>query len=285
MKKNLFYKKGQKIKKLFYVKIIIAVLPLFIFPLESLTKTEVYFSLYDDPQSVIIEHIKNAEELINIAMYTFTDSDIAWALVHARDRGVSIKIYLDSKEINGEYSKSRFFINEGIDNIRISSNNALMHNKLAIIDNKIVITGSYNWTASAGQRNDENLLILDDEETVRRYIDYFNNLWNDKSCDVKYKELLNHPGIKPPITQKTFQETTSISTQLKNSDKYININTASLEELEILWGVGEVIAQNIINYRESCGGFQEPEEIMLVEGIGSNKWYLWKLEDWIITVN
>ena len=44
-------------------------------------------------------------------MYTFTDSDIAWAVVRAKDRGVAIKLYLDSKEVNSEYSKSRFFIN------------------------------------------------------------------------------------------------------------------------------------------------------------------------------
>lgn len=257
----------------------------FTFYSEAFVKTEVYFSLYNDPQSVIIEHINNAEESINIAMYTFTDSDIAWALVNAKDRGVLIRIYLDSKEINAEYSKSRFFINQGVDNIRISSNNALMHNKFTVIDSQTVITGSYNWTASARERNDENLLVLDDKETVARYLDYFNILWNDKSCDVKYTELINHPGINLSVTQNISKGPSSNSKPSVNSHKQININTASLEELKKLWGVGEVIAQNIINYRESCGGFQEPEEIVQVEGIGSNKWYLWKIEDWIITVN
>ncbi len=122
-----------------------------------IAKPLVYFSLYDDPEAVIIEHLKRAELSIHIAMYYLTDSQISQEVVNAKNRGVELKIYLDSSQIDDKYSKSRFFINEGIKNIRISSNSNLMHNKFAIIDNNIVLTGSYNWTASASERNDENL--------------------------------------------------------------------------------------------------------------------------------
>ena len=70
-----------------------------------------------------------------------------------------------------------------------------MHNKFAIIDKTIVLTGSYNWTASASERNDENLLCIDDEEIVTRYQDYFTTLWAEKHSPEKYQELLNHPGV------------------------------------------------------------------------------------------
>ncbi|MBN1970636.1 MAG: hypothetical protein JW870_14820, partial [Candidatus Delongbacteria bacterium] len=53
--------------------IILVVILVFLLSLEPLAKTEVYFSLYDDPESIIIENIDNAKESINIAMYTFTD--------------------------------------------------------------------------------------------------------------------------------------------------------------------------------------------------------------------
>ena len=49
-------------------------------------------------------------------------------------------------------------------------------------------------------------------------------------------------------------------------------------------GVGKVIAQNIINYREACGGFKTPEEIKLVDGIADKKWDKWKFEGWVIKV-
>ena len=120
---------------------------------------------------------------------------LAKAVVKAHHRGVAIKVYLDSQDISNEHSKSRFLINEGIEDIRISSGYS-NHNKFAIIDNRIVITGSYNWTASAGARNDENLLVIDDTYIVQRYHDYFYYLWDNKYSAKRYEELLRHRGIR-----------------------------------------------------------------------------------------
>jgi phosphatidylserine/phosphatidylglycerophosphate/cardiolipin synthase-like enzyme len=199
------------------ISIILIAITLFIFSLGAFAKTEVYFSLYDGPESIIIKSIENAEESINIAMYSLTDSEISRAIVRAKERGVAIRIYLDSKEVNAEHSKSRFFIKEGIKNIRLSSNRYLMHNKFAIIDNKIVITGSYNWTASAGQRNDENLLILDEEEIVKKYQDYFYHLWDNKYSIKKYNELISHSDIGSEVSQNSLKEfLISVITQIKS---------------------------------------------------------------------
>ena len=118
-----------------------------------MAKTQVCFSIYDDPEAVIIEHLSKAEQSIHIAMYFFTDSQLAREVVKAKNRGVEVNIYLDSSQVDAQYSKARFLINEGIENIRISSNSNLMHNKFAIIDNSIVLTGSYNWTASARENS------------------------------------------------------------------------------------------------------------------------------------
>jgi len=51
-------------------------------------------------------------------------------------------------------------------------------------------------------------------------------------------------------------------------DAVININTASASQLETLQGIGPVLAQRIVDYREKEGGFQKPEDIMRVSGIG-----------------
>ena len=59
------------------IVIIIVISLVFIFSLNALAKTEVYFSLYDDPEAIIIKNIDGAEEFIGIAMYTFTDEEIA----------------------------------------------------------------------------------------------------------------------------------------------------------------------------------------------------------------
>ncbi|MEN3190484.1 MAG: phospholipase D-like domain-containing protein [Atribacterota bacterium] len=274
----LIHKKQFKFR--FIVILIISLL--FIFSLNSLAKIEVYFSLYDDPESIIIKNIDNAKEFINIAMYTFTDREIAQAIIRAKDRGVDIKIYLDRSQVNAEYSKSRYFINNGIKEIRISSNNYIMHNKFAVIDNEIVITGSYNWTASAGERNDENLLVIDDKNIVKKYQNQFNNLWNNKYSTERYQELISKTNInmKPSSILETATENI-----ISPDNKIININIASLEELSKLWGVGKKIAQNIIDYRKVHGEFKVPEDIKLVDGIDDKKWNKWKEEGWVIKVN
>ncbi len=153
-----------------------------------LAKTEVYFSLYDNPQKEIIKNINQAEAFINIAMYIFTDREIAIPLVKARERGVKVRLYLDQDQVDYKYSQSRFLVQKGI-KTRISTNNYIMHNKFAIIDNRILLTGSYNWTFSANNRNDENLMVIDDPEIIALYQNQFEKLWLNKYSPQRTREL------------------------------------------------------------------------------------------------
>jgi len=260
------------------IVIILVIGLVFIFSPYALAKTEVYFSLYDDPEAVIIKNINAAEEFIGIAMYTFTDIEISQAILEAKDRGINIKIYLDRSQVKAKYSRSRYFVQNGIE-VRISSNSYIMHNKFAVIDNEIVITGSYNWTASAGERNDENLLVIDDNYVVKRYQDQFNNLWDNKYSPERYQELISEARTSPLPAPETAEEASAPS-----GNKVININTASLEELDHLWGVGEKIAQKIIDYREAHGSFKAPEDIKLIAGIDDKKWDRWEDEGWVIKI-
>lgn len=54
-----------------------------------------------------------------------------------------------------------------------------MHNKFFIIDDKILGTGSLNWTSTAMQINYENLIIIKDDQAVKNYSNYFYDLWKN----------------------------------------------------------------------------------------------------------
>ena len=147
-------------------------------PSVTLASIDVYFSLVDDPEGAIIEELNKAKKSIDIAMYYFTDRDLANAVIDAHNREVRIRVYLDKDQREAKYSKSRYLAKHGI-TIRYSSNPYNMHHKFAVIDNEVVITGSYNWTASAGGRNNENLLIIRDPPLASRYEQEFCRLWSE----------------------------------------------------------------------------------------------------------
>ncbi|MFA5927809.1 MAG: phospholipase D family protein [Candidatus Margulisiibacteriota bacterium] len=139
--------------------------------------TQVYFSPNGGCQAAIIREISKANSTIDIAMYYFTEREIAQELVKAKDRKVAIRVLLDPSQEKQKFSKSRYLLNKGI-TVKYDTGAGLMHNKFAIIDKKALITGSFNWTATAEARNAENLLIMNDAELISKYQARYEMLWN-----------------------------------------------------------------------------------------------------------
>jgi hypothetical protein len=243
-----YLKRNIKYSILIFLIIVLSI----IISISTLAKTEVYFSLYDNPQKAIIKNINQAEAFINIAMYVFTDKEIAASLINAQDKGVKIRVYLDKSQIDSKYSLSRFLVKKGI-KVRISTNDYIMHHKFAIIDNRILLTGSYNWTFSANNRNDENLLIIDDPEVIEIFQNQFVNLWTNKFSLNRTKELFNKAKVNlfsvfPPSAQ--------------TGTKIININSASLEEFVQILKISKPLAQKVIILRDELSGFKKPKDII-----------------------
>lgn len=152
----------------------------------SSSEIEVYFSPNGGAAHAIIEKIEGAKKSIDVAMYAFTNRELAWALVRAHENGLNVRVVLDGDFIKNKYSKHNFLSRRGID-VRIDKSHLLqsgesqgrMHHKFAIIDDKILITGSYNWTASAEKRNDENLLIFNNTPNlIKAYRKEFDKIWH-----------------------------------------------------------------------------------------------------------
>lgn len=138
----------------------------------------------------ILRAIAQAKREVLVAVYAFTNDEIAQALVQAYRRGVNVQVVLD-REFDQENanSKGAFLEKQGIKLRRVSGiksqtmdrGGGLMHQKFAVVDRSVVLTGSYNWTASAEKFNHENLLLFQDASPLAEdYRVEFLRLWDKK---------------------------------------------------------------------------------------------------------
>ncbi len=133
---------------------------------------DVYFSPRGHCTEAIIKQLDNANTEILIQAYSFTSVSIARAITDAQKRGVHIEIILDKSQRTAKYSGADFVAHAWATYIDVA--HAIAHNKIMIIDRKTLITGSFNFTKAAEEKNAENLLIISgNSPLVNRYIQNF----------------------------------------------------------------------------------------------------------------
>jgi len=138
--------------------------------------------------------ISHANKSIDIILYEFKwyDSNnvvakLRDALIKAHENNVSVRIILDQAdyrdqetELSKENKKTGNYLkSKGIE-VKYDSLKTTTHDKMVVIDSKIVILGSHNWGYSALTNNNEASILIKDKEIAEYYQDYFDNLW--KSC-------------------------------------------------------------------------------------------------------
>ena len=131
---------------------------------------EVYFSPNDGATEAIVREIDRARSEILVQAYSFTSAPIAKALLKANRRGVKVQAILDKSQKTQKYSSASFLTNSGIPTY-IDDKHAIAHNKIIIIDRAVVITGSFNFTKAAEEKNAENLLIIRSKELAKPYLE------------------------------------------------------------------------------------------------------------------
>ena len=163
----------------------LALILLFLFPIsnpcfaESLilpqnTPVNVYFSPKGGCTDAIINAIEQAKTEILVQAYSFTSAPIAKALVNAHKKGINVQVILDKSQRSEKYTSATFLKNAGIPTY-IDDQHAIAHNKIMIIDKETVITGSFNFTKAAEEKNAENLLIIKSKELAKIYIENWKN--------------------------------------------------------------------------------------------------------------
>ena len=141
---------------------------------------QVYFSPADNCDTHVVAAIENAKQELNIAVYSFNRQSISNAVIAAYNRGVAVRVVFDESQLTGPNSKHNELKNAGIavrKDKPTSAGTSQMHDKFAIIDKHVVITGSYNWTSNATLNNDENLLIITSDSLSETYNTEFERIW------------------------------------------------------------------------------------------------------------
>ncbi|MFH1849718.1 MAG: phospholipase D-like domain-containing protein [archaeon] len=135
---------------------------------------ENYFCPEDACEDEVLAELEAARLSVYFMTYSFTSKRIANELIVGHREGKEVRGIFERRM--GSSSVYGFLNYQGLD-IRLDNNPNTMHHKVFIIDNETVITGSYNPTANANLRNDENLLIIHDGEVAERFLEEFRVVW------------------------------------------------------------------------------------------------------------
>lgn len=135
---------------------------------------------FQDIEFHLTKHLSETKERVLIAVAWFTNINISNTLIGLKN--IDIDIIVDDNKINRESTAIQNLLNNSIKVSFIKDlqkNYYLMHNKFCVIDNKIVLTGSYNWTINANT-NDENLAFISDKDVATSYNMEFSKIKNKK---------------------------------------------------------------------------------------------------------
>ena len=131
---------------------------------------QVRFSPRGQCTQFIQEAIAKAQKTVLVQAYTFTSQPIAEALMQAHRRGVNVRILIDRSQLTGKYTQINHLVTKGIW-VAVDVVPGIAHNKVIIIDDCYVLTGSFNWTKAAETSNAENVLLINDTKTNNIYTD------------------------------------------------------------------------------------------------------------------
>lgn len=139
---------------------------------------KVYFSPGTEIGETLSNLLRDAEDTVQICVFTITDNRLAREILNCHRRGLKVEVITDDQKIFDRSSEIQDMRQSGID-IKIDHSQYHMHNKFGIIDNKIVFTGSFNWTYTASKHNQENLLVTTNGAIVQQFSEEFDKLWNE----------------------------------------------------------------------------------------------------------
>ncbi|AFY45014.1 DUF655 domain-containing protein [Nostoc sp. PCC 7107] len=237
---------------------------------------------------LIGEHLNSATKSIDLALFVFSEQQLANILEQRHQQSVGIRALIDAQFSYRFYSEALDMMGVALSNkckyeidnkpwsnpitsvgVPVLAKGDLLHHKFAVIDNQIVITGSHNWSDAANSGNDETLIVIENPTIAAHYVREFDRLYAKAQIGLPSEMQAKIPAE----TKKCPQIVAPTSSQNQLTQK-VNLNTATLEELVILPGVGKKLAQRIIIARQQqkFTSLQDLERIPGVSAKMLDKW-------------
>lgn len=139
-------------------------------------RIETFFESEGNVRARLLKLIETSQDSIRFMAFVFTDDALADALIAAHERGVDVQGVLEARNLDLSGSDFDRFQAAGV-TVLPDGNPYIMHHKVMIFDETTVVTGSYNFTWSAANSNDENILIIHSPDIAARYLAEFERVW------------------------------------------------------------------------------------------------------------
>lgn len=137
------------------------------------TKVLNYFSPVDNVMDKLVGLVNGAQKSVRFMIFTYTDDDLANAMIARYKAGVDVAGVIENR---GASQGALVPLVCAKVPVKVDGNKYTMHHKVIIIDNSIVVTGSFNFTKSADTANDDNVLVIYDPAVAQQYLDEFNRV-------------------------------------------------------------------------------------------------------------
>jgi len=138
---------------------------------------QIYFSPEDKVMDRIIPIVSSAQSNIRFLAFSFTDYPLAQAMIDRAAAGVDVAGVYEKVGSETDSAEMKTFFCAHVP-VRQDVNPKFLHDKLIVVDNHIVITGSFNFSSNATDNNDENVMIVDNAEIANLYLQEFGKIWS-----------------------------------------------------------------------------------------------------------
>ena len=141
------------------------------------TEIQTFFSPDDGVLKTIAPLLQNAQQSIHFLAYSFTSNELGDILRQQHESGLTVQGVMEAEQVKSNQGTEYDPFQQADMQVRLDGNEGQMHHKVFIIDEHIVILGSYNFSRAAEERNDETILIIDNAEIAQQYLQESKRVW------------------------------------------------------------------------------------------------------------